>query len=35
MTKDERIEEFSDLLEDALDQSKTSNKIFLEISFVY
>jgi hypothetical protein len=31
MTKDERIEEFNDLLNDALDQSKTSIEIFVKI----
>jgi hypothetical protein len=35
MTKDERIEEFSDLLKDALDQSKTSIEIFGIFSFFF
>ncbi len=35
MTKDERIEEFTDLLKDVLDQSKTGNKNLLMIIFFF
>ncbi len=35
MTKDERIEEFTDLLKDVLDQSKTGKKNILHDNFLF
>jgi len=35
MTKDERIEEFTDLLKDVLDQSKTGKKNIWNPNFLF